>query len=99
VKVVIRPDFIDIEPAADGLGVIVGRVFQGTNYLYRVRLPSGATVQSEQHHNHLYPIGARVALKINPGHSMTYFIHRIESAPTPELEQATKNEKERREIC
>ncbi|MBI2850004.1 MAG: ABC transporter ATP-binding protein [Chloroflexi bacterium] len=76
VTVIIRPDFIDIQPAADGTGIVVERVFQGTNYLYRVRLPSGATVQSEQHHNYLYPVDTRVAIKMIPGHSTTYFVDR-----------------------
>jgi iron(III) transport system ATP-binding protein len=74
VKVMVRPDFIDIRPAADGVGVIVDRVFQGIHYLYRVKLPSGATIRSLQHHNRSYPLGTRVAIKINPGHNVVYFV-------------------------
>ncbi|MEE8194182.1 MAG: ABC transporter ATP-binding protein, partial [Dehalococcoidales bacterium] len=74
VKVMVRPDFIDIRPAANGVGVIVDRVFQGIHYLYRVKLPSGATIRSLQHHNRSYPLGTRVAIKINPGHSLVYFV-------------------------
>ncbi|MCL0080029.1 ABC transporter ATP-binding protein [Dehalococcoidia bacterium] len=73
VTVMVRPDFIDIRPAADGVGVIVDRVFHGMHYLYRVRLPSGATVQCLQHHNQCYPLNTRVAMKINAGHSLVYF--------------------------
>ena len=78
-KVMVRPDFIDIRPATDGAGVIVDRVFQGINYLYRVQLPSGATIQCQQHHNRSYPINTRVAIKINPGHNLAYFVDRVES--------------------
>ena len=79
VTVMVRPDFMDIRPAADGVGVIVDRVFHGMHYLYRVRLPSGATVQCLQHHNRDYPINTRVAIKMNPGHSVVYFVDRAQS--------------------
>lgn len=78
-KVMVRPDFIDIRPAEDGAGIIVDRVFQGINYLYRVQLPSGATIQCQQHHNRAYPINTRVAIKINPGHNLAYFVDRAEN--------------------
>ncbi len=78
-KVMVRPDFIDIRPAADGAGVIVDRVFQGINYLYRVQLPSGATIQCQQHHNRTYPVNTRVTIKINPGHNLAYFVDRAEN--------------------
>ncbi len=74
VKVMVRPDFIGIRPAANGVGVIVDRVFQGIHYLYRVKLPSGATIRNLQHHNRFYPLGTRVAIKINPGHNVVYFV-------------------------
>ncbi|HAZ31876.1 MAG TPA: ABC transporter ATP-binding protein [Dehalococcoidia bacterium] len=79
VTVMVRPDFMDIRPAADGVGVIVDRVFHGMHYLYRVRLPSGATVQCLQHHNRCYPLNTRVAMKINAGHSLVYFADGEES--------------------
>ncbi len=79
VKVMIRPDFIDIRPAEDGVGVIVNRVFQGIYYLYRVKLPSGATIRSLQHHNRSYPVGTRVTFKMNPGHSGQHFVIQSES--------------------
>lgn len=73
VSVMIRPDFIDLEPSADGAGVVVDRVFQGMHYLYRVQLPSGATIRSLQHHTLDYPIGTRVTLRMNPEHTVTCF--------------------------
>jgi iron(III) transport system ATP-binding protein len=78
-KVMVRPDFIDIRPAENGLGIIVQRVFQGINYLYRVKLPSGATIQCQQHHNRAYPVNTRVAIKINPGHNLAYFVDQAEN--------------------
>ncbi|MBI3931397.1 MAG: ABC transporter ATP-binding protein [Chloroflexi bacterium] len=79
IKVMVRPDFIDIRPKADGAGIIVERVFQGINYLYRVQLPSGATIQCQQHHNRSYSVDTRVGIKINPGHNPVYFIDRVEN--------------------
>jgi iron(III) transport system ATP-binding protein len=74
VKVMVRPDFIDIRPAVDGQGIIVDRTFQGIYYLYRVRLPSGATIRSLQHHNRFYAINTRVTIEINPDHTVVYFV-------------------------
>jgi len=73
VRVMVRPDFIDIKAAADGKGIIVDRVFQGIYYLYSVKLPSGAIIKSLKHHNQHYSINTRILLKMNPGHSMVYF--------------------------
>lgn len=73
VSVMIRPDFIDLEPSADGAGVVADRVFQGMHYLYRVQLPSGATIRSLQHHTLSYATGTRVTLRMNPEHTVTCF--------------------------
>ncbi len=73
VRVMIRPDFLDIKPADDGPGEVVDRIFQGMHYLYRVRLPSGATIRSLQHHTRNYPAGTKVSLHMNSGHKMTCF--------------------------
>ncbi len=73
VRVMVRPDFIDIKAAADGKGIIVDRVFQGIYYLYSIKLPSGAIIKSLQHHNRYYSINTRVSIKMNPGHNMVYF--------------------------
>ncbi|MBI2288728.1 MAG: ABC transporter ATP-binding protein [Chloroflexi bacterium] len=73
VKAMIRPDYLDINPAADGLGEIIDRVFQGMHYLYRVRLPSGATIRSLQHHTRDYPVGERVSFHMNSDHAVTCF--------------------------
>ena len=73
VSVMIRPDFVDLEPSSDGVGVVADRVFQGMHYLYRVQLPSGATIRSLQHHTLSYPMGTRVTLRMNPEHAVTCF--------------------------
>jgi iron(III) transport system ATP-binding protein len=74
VRVMVRPDTIDICPAPDGAGVIVERVFHGMHWLYWVRLPSGATVRSLQHHSQSYPVGAPVRVTVVPHRSMVCFL-------------------------
>ncbi|MDP3880547.1 MAG: ABC transporter ATP-binding protein [Dehalococcoidales bacterium] len=73
VRVMIRPDFLDITPAEDGIGEIVDRIFYGMHYIYRVRLPSGATIRSLQHHTRSYPVGARVSFRMNSDHRAPCF--------------------------
>ena len=79
VKIMIKPDFIGIRPAEDGVGVIADRVFRDIAYLYRIELPSGATICSLQHHNRSYSIDTRVLIQINPNRRMVYFVARTES--------------------
>lgn len=73
VRVMIRPDYLDIQPADDGVGEVIERVFQGMHYLYRLRLPSGATIRSLQHHTLNYPMGTRVSFRMNSDHAVTCF--------------------------
>jgi iron(III) transport system ATP-binding protein len=73
VEILVRPDDIAIEPAADGPGVIARRVFQGGSVLYCVRLPSGRTVHSLQPHTAGLDAGGRVRVAIDPGHSLVCF--------------------------
>jgi iron(III) transport system ATP-binding protein len=74
VKVLIRPDFIDIEENKDGEGVIVERVFQGVHHLYTILLPSGETVRCLQHHDILLPLKARVRMKLRHSHRPLCFL-------------------------
>lgn len=76
VRVMVRPDFIDIKAASGGKGIIVDRVFQGIHYLYSVKLPSGVILKSLQHHNNYYSVDTRVSTRIKPGHDIVYFADR-----------------------
>jgi iron(III) transport system ATP-binding protein len=72
VDVMIRPDDIDFAPDTDGDATIVGREFQGADNLYRLRLPSGATVHSVQSSTAVYPVGTRVSVRTTLLHVVTY---------------------------
>jgi len=73
VDVMIRPDFMDIEPAKRGVGKIVDRIFRGMHYLYKIRLPSGLTVRTLQHHTEKYELGTNVTFNLTSEHEVICF--------------------------
>ncbi len=73
-EVMVRPDCLDCLPAEDGTGVVVEREFRGAFYLYRVRLPSGATVRCLLSHTAEYPLGASVTVSLRNGHHLRPFV-------------------------
>ena len=64
VKVMLRPDYIDIFPDENGECVIVERLFQGMNYLYTLKLPSGETVRCVKHHDEKFDVGEKVRVEM-----------------------------------
>ncbi|HCP22667.1 MAG: ABC transporter ATP-binding protein [SAR202 cluster bacterium] len=73
-EVMVRPDCLDCLPTADGPGVVVEREFRGAFYLYRVQLPSGATVRCLLSHTAEYDLGTNVAVSLRDGHHLRPFI-------------------------
>ena len=73
-EVMVRPDCLNCLPAADGPGVVVEREFRGAFYLYRVQLPSGATVRCLLSHTAEYPLGASVSVSLREGHHLRPFV-------------------------
>lgn len=73
VSVMLRPNFVNLYPDPRGAGIITERLFQGSHYLYRVRLPSGATVRSLQGCGCSIPLNTRVGVETNPGQELVYF--------------------------
>jgi iron(III) transport system ATP-binding protein len=74
VDVGVRPDDVAMGRGGNGLGVVVGRVFRGTHYLYTVALPSGAHVRSLQHHTAHYDDGEVVDVRLEPDQSLMCFL-------------------------
>ncbi len=62
IKVLVRPDDIIHDDDSQQTALVVGRVFRGANYLYRLQLDDGQTVLSlvASHHNH--EIGSRIGI-------------------------------------
>lgn len=68
VRVLIRPDSIDIREDEDGDGVVLERLFLGTHYLYTILLTGGERLRCLRHHSLPIPIGAKVRVKLRtPG--------------------------------
>lgn len=74
VNVMLRPNIIKIQPDPNGAGVITGRTFLGSHYLYQVHLPSGATIHSLQDCDCSYAAGTHVAVDTNLDHEIVYYI-------------------------
>ena len=72
-EVMVRPDCLACFPSEEGQGVIIEREFKGAFYLYRVSLPSGASVRCLVPHTKAYPIGAPVSVKLHDGHRLRPF--------------------------
>lgn len=62
IKVLVRPDDIIHDDDSTQTALVVGRVFRGANYLYRLQLDDGQTVLSlvASHHNH--EIGSQIGI-------------------------------------
>ncbi|WP_372815085.1 ABC transporter ATP-binding protein, partial [Psychrobacter sp.] len=62
IKVLVRPDDIIHDDESTQTALVVGRVFRGANYLYRLQLDDGQTVLSlvASHHNH--DIGSQIGI-------------------------------------
>ncbi|MBI4308194.1 MAG: ABC transporter ATP-binding protein [Chloroflexi bacterium] len=73
VTVLVRPDDVAIQPDPEGPGEVVEEDFQGSHYLYTVRLPSGTTLRSLQPHTRRLRPGTPVAVALDPGHDLPCF--------------------------
>lgn len=62
IKVLVRPDDIIHDDESTQTALVIGRVFRGANYLYRLQLDDGQTVLSlvASHHNH--EIGSHIGI-------------------------------------
>ncbi len=73
VEVLVRPDDVTVAADADGPGTVLRRLFQGSEVIYCVQLPSGRKIHSLQPHTAGLGPGARVAVTLTPGHILTCF--------------------------
>ncbi|MQA86389.1 MAG: ATP-binding cassette domain-containing protein [Streptosporangiales bacterium] len=72
-EVMARPHEVAIDP--DGRDArVVAAEFQGAFVLYRVALASGRIVRSLQPHTAVYPVGTRVAVTLQHGHTPTVMV-------------------------
>ena len=74
VEILVRPDDVTFTPDPDGNARVVDRRFQGMHYLYRVELPSGRRVYCLAPHTFVCPVGTRVQVTLQPGHTLGCFV-------------------------
>jgi iron(III) transport system ATP-binding protein len=72
VDVLIRPDDIVHDDAADLLAEVTYKAFRGASILYTLRLPSGGTALSlvPSHHNHA--LGERIGIRLDVDHVVAF---------------------------
>jgi iron(III) transport system ATP-binding protein len=73
VEAAARPDDLTLIPDPNGRARIMQTIYQGGNYLYEVRLPSGTLVRCVSPHTLHYAPGATVRVELTPGHPLAYF--------------------------
>ena len=72
-EAMVRPDCLDCVLDEVGNGVVTDREFRGAFYLYQVQLDSGDVVRCLRSHIDEYPVGARVAVRMQDGHDLRPF--------------------------
>ncbi|HUG56572.1 MAG TPA: ABC transporter ATP-binding protein [Candidatus Limnocylindrales bacterium] len=77
-EVLVRPDDITLVPDAGAGARVTERVFQGMQYEYVVRLPSGRTIRSVGHHHERLDLGQAVRARLR--HDTSYVLFAGEGA-------------------
>jgi iron(III) transport system ATP-binding protein len=65
VEVLVRPELLELCPAAGGSARVVGREFRGHDVFYRVVLADGETVYAHRPSNEVVALGARVDVRLH----------------------------------
>lgn len=74
VQVMVRPDDLTVYRDETSEARITARIFQGSHYVYKVRLPSGTEVHTLMEHYQVFDVGDRVAARLDAGHPLTCFV-------------------------
>jgi iron(III) transport system ATP-binding protein len=67
VRVLVRPELLELRPDDQGEGEVVAREFRGHDVFYRVRLADGTIVCSHRPSTEVVPLGARVSVHSHEG--------------------------------
>jgi iron(III) transport system ATP-binding protein len=67
VKVLVRPELLELEPDPAGPAEVVAREFRGHDVFYRVRV-RGVELVSQRPSTELVPLGARVSIRLHDGY-------------------------------
>jgi iron(III) transport system ATP-binding protein len=90
VSVLLRPDDITHDDASDLKAEVIAKAFRGAEFLYTLKLDSGARVLSlvPSHHNHA--IGERIGIRLDVDHVVAFHVDlpELEQKSVPELSSA-----------
>ena len=73
-RIMVRPDCLDIAPDENGGGLVVSKDFLGAFNIYSVELPSGCRVRVMMSHITRIDTGTRVAVSPRQGHRLLPFV-------------------------
>lgn len=73
VEIAVRPEDVTFAPDENGSSQILARAYTGMAYIYRVRLPGGAEVQSRQPFGVRVDEGSRVSARLSEGSDPSVF--------------------------
>lgn len=92
IKVLVRPDDIIHDDDSTQTALVIGRVFRGANYLYRLQLDDGQTVLSlvASHHNH--EIGSHIGILPLLEHVVVFDEKEINATTWSEYDRLTRAE-------
>jgi len=94
IKVLVRPDDIIHDDDSTQTALVIGRVFRGANYLYRLQLDDGQTVLSlvASHHNHA--IGSHIGILPLLEHVVVFDEKDINATTWSEYDRSSRMDKE-----
>ena len=72
VELLIRPDDIIHDDASAMTAQVLARAFRGAEFLYTLRLPSGAEVFSLVPSHHDHAIGSRIGIRLDVEHVIAF---------------------------
>ena len=72
VTVLLRPDDVVHDDASPVQAQVVRKAFRGAQFLYTLRLPSGATLLALVPSHHDHPVGERIGIRFDADHIVTF---------------------------
>ena len=72
VTVLLRPDDVVHDDASPVQAQVVRKAFRGAQFLYTLKLPSGATLLALVPSHHDHPVGERIGIRFDADHIVTF---------------------------
>jgi iron(III) transport system ATP-binding protein len=72
VTVLLRPDDVVHDDASAVQATVIRKAFRGAQFLYTLRLPSGATLLALVPSHHDHPVGEQIGIRFDADHIVTF---------------------------